>query len=145
MVLVRNREFSRVLFRKVPCSTVYPPRRGRLSKPGFSRQSVIKMSFQQEQAVFSTPTPPSPSGSPPPTALTHCLPRHMRDSLTLLLLLLLLQGMHGLAGRMATRSSSSSRSWCSTTRRSSSPRATRGSRGWSTSGLARAWSVSGEA
>ncbi|KAF0890055.1 hypothetical protein E2562_036431 [Oryza meyeriana var. granulata] len=75
-----------------------PPRRRR----GFSRQSAIKKSFNQEQVVFSTPVPPDPTvaviggGASGLACASALAARGVRG-------VVFDTGMHGLGGRMATR------------------------------------------
>ncbi|KAL5205845.1 hypothetical protein ABZP36_034054 [Zizania latifolia] len=79
-----------------------PPPRRRRGKPGFSRQSAIKKSFNQEQVVFSTPVPPDPSvaviggGASGLACAAALAARGVRA-------VVFDTGMHGLGGRMATR------------------------------------------
>uniref|UniRef100_A0A0D9Y147 Amine oxidase domain-containing protein n=1 Tax=Leersia perrieri TaxID=77586 RepID=A0A0D9Y147_9ORYZ len=78
-----------------------PPRRPRRGKP-FSRQSAIKKSFHQEQVVFSTPVPSDPSvaiiggGASGLACASSLSSRGVRA-------VVFDTGMHGLGGRMATR------------------------------------------
>ncbi|XP_040385778.1 renalase isoform X2 [Oryza brachyantha] len=78
-----------------------PPQRQR-GKPGFSRQSAIKKSFQQEQVVFSTSVPPDPTvaviggGASGLACASSLAARGVRT-------VVFDTGMHGLGGRMATR------------------------------------------
>ncbi|KAK3136913.1 hypothetical protein QOZ80_5BG0444890 [Eleusine coracana subsp. coracana] len=79
-----------------------PLRRARRGKSGFSRQSAIKKSFHQEQVAFATPVPADPTvavigGGASGLACASALAAHGVRAVVFD------TGMHGLAGRMATR------------------------------------------